>query len=159
MDNQKQISSPKITYITPSGLSNLVNELDYLRSANQSLSIGNFQDCLEEREDNGFSLEIEEYISIEDRIQEIENLLSNYQLITPGTNDKQVFLGDTVVIQEKGFPIEKYKIVEAAQANPAGGFISIKSPLGKALIGKKVGERVEIRAPGGIMNYRVVAVQ
>ena len=68
-------------------------------------------------------------------------------------------LGSTVVLREGDVEAETYTIVGAAEADPRMGLISNESPLGKALLGSKVGDDLEIKAPAGLLKFRVLAVQ
>lgn len=84
----------------------------------------------------------------ESRIQEIENILSNYELIKESTSTKIVKIGSVVVIKDLTFDEEdKYEIVGTIEANPLENKISCDSPLALAVIGHKVGETVEVAAP------------
>jgi len=67
-------------------------------------------------------------------------------------------VGSTVTIQEEGVDPEVYTIVGAAEANPAAGRISNESPLGKALLNHKVGDRVQVDAPAGAFAVNIVKV-
>lgn len=84
----------------------------------------------------------------EGRIQEIESILNNYELIKESTSTKTVKIGSMVVIKDLSFDEEdKYEIVGTIEANPLENKISCESPLALAVIGHKVGEVVEVNAP------------
>ena len=84
----------------------------------------------------------------ESRIQEIESILSNYELIKESTSTKIVKIGSIVVIKDLSFDEDdKYEIVGTIEANPLENKISCESPLALAVIGHKVGETVEVAAP------------
>ena len=92
----------------------------------------------------------------ESRIQEIENILSNYELIKESSSTKTVKIGSTVVIKDLSFDEEdKYEIVGTIEANPLENKISCESPLAMAVLGHKVGETVEVNAP---VPYKVEIV-
>ena len=95
------------------------------------------------------------------RIQEIEEILKNYQIITDdGRPHDFVRVGDWVTVSEEGYDEdERYHLVGAAEADPTEGRISNESPLGKALLGAKVGDVVRVKAPGGITEFRVVKIE
>ena len=63
------------------------------------------------------------------------------------------------MIRENGKDTETYTIVGTAEANPREGLISDESPLGTALLDSKVGDDIEINVPGGVLKFRIVAVQ
>lgn len=102
----------------------------------------------------------EEQAFTEGRIQKIENMLQNAEIINLSDIDEgEVALGRTVLFKElpDGFE-EEYKIVGAAEADPFAGKISNESPIAKALIGKKAGDKVTIETPGGEMNVEIISV-
>ena len=99
---------------------------------------------------------------IEGRILEIESKLAAAQIIDPATLDAggRVVFGTTVDLEEEesGAPVT-YQIVGDDEADLKLGLISISSPIARALIGKVVGDVAEVRAPGGVKNYEIVAVR
>lgn len=93
---------------------------------------------------------------IEGRIAEIENILKNAVAIEPGKADS-VQVGSTVHVElETGE--QTFQIVGSTEANPQEGKISNESPIGKALLGRKPGEEVEVDVPVGTMTYRIKKV-
>ncbi len=92
---------------------------------------------------------------VEGRIQEIESLLSNAVMIEATHDHQTVSLGSEVTLKDGGGKKSKYVIVGITEANPKEGKISNESPVGMALIGKKVGESVEIKAPAGMMTWKI----
>ena len=101
----------------------------------------------------------EELSFIDGRIDELEQILKQVVLISKNgvKNSKEIELGSSVALQIKG-KNENYMIVGEWEANPAEKKISHQSPLGKALIGKKAGDKVEIEAPAGKVLYTIVSV-
>lgn len=155
----QQITSRKVTYITPKGLAKLEGELDNLRTIRRMEIAQLLQETMGEAEETEYLIALEEQAFIEGRIRELESLLANYQVIEPGHSDGIVKLGSTVVIREHGNDTETYTIVGTAEADPGAGYISNESPLGQSLLDSRVGDDVEIKAPGGMLKFRVVAVQ
>jgi transcription elongation factor GreA len=149
----------KFTFVTAQGLKRLEEELHYLRTVKRAEIAQNLHDTVGDEEDNEYMLALDERSFIEGRIQEIERLLANVRVIGPGNSNGYVQMGSTVVVREDGTPIETYMIVGSPEANPREGFISDESPLGKALIGHRAGEDVEVDIPGGKMKYRLIAVR
>lgn len=147
-----------ITYITSQGLERLENELHYLRTVKRAELAENLRDTLGDEEDNEYLLALDEQAFVEGRIQELELLLANVQLIEPGHSNGYVQMGSTVFIRENGTPMETFTIVGSAEADPQAGFISNESPLGRALIGHRAGEEVNVMTPGGQMKVHLVAV-
>ena len=156
---QQQITSRKVTYITPKGLTRLIDELDTLRTIKRKEIVRQLQETMGEAEETEYLIALQEQSFIEGRIRDLELLLANYQVIEPGHSDGAVQLGNTVLIREEGSDIETYTIVGTAEANPGAGFISNESPLGRSLLDSRVGDDVEINAPGGTLKFRVVAIQ
>ncbi len=95
---------------------------------------------------------------VEGRIAEIENILKHSSLIKAPKDAKIVGLGSTVHLElEDG--VQRYQIVGSTEANPEQGKISNESPIGKALIGKKPGDKVEVEVPSGVINYKITKVE
>jgi transcription elongation factor GreA len=86
----------------------------------------------------------DEQTQIEDRIDELENILKNYELIKAGKNKGIVELGESVVIEAQDGKQRTLTIAGSLEADPAEGKISDESPMGEAMLGKKVGDSFEI---------------
>lgn len=86
-----------------------------------------------------------ELISMEIRLKELEYILKHAILVNNHKNTRKVTLGSTVTLEVNG-NTEKFTLVETLEANPMEGKISNESPIGKALIGKKVGDKIAITA-------------
>lgn len=151
----------KPVYVTPKGLAELERELQELTHEKRAELVERLHEAKEGSDwmDNSEYRLIEDELGfIEGRIQELENMLSAAQVITPDEDESTVNLGDTVVIQADG-SMEEYTIVGVAESAPAKGLISNESPLGRALLQRQVGEEVEVQAPGGSFYVRVMAVR
>ena len=96
---------------------------------------------------------------MERRISFLEDTLRNAQIIDKSSNQDVVGIGCDVTIVEKGEEHEEtYCIVGAAEANPREGKVSHESPLGKALMGQKVGARVKVETPEGRTSFRIRSI-
>src|SRR5437868_13369038 len=95
----------------------------------------------------------------EARIKELEAIIKNHVLIEQQTQHGIVAMGNTVRFAEDGADEEAYRIVGPAEANPKAGRVSYESALGKALIGHRVGDEVEIHTPGGAYSVRITAIE
>ncbi|MGD0857181.1 MAG: transcription elongation factor GreA [Dehalococcoidia bacterium] len=95
---------------------------------------------------------------IEGRISSLENIILNARIIEGPHHPGVVELGDTILIQNQDGKIDRYTIVGTTEANPVEGKISCESPVGKALLGKKKGAKVEVRTPAGIMKLQLIEV-
>jgi transcription elongation factor GreA len=153
-------TTDNLTYITPKGLEKLQTELAYLRSQRRREIADLLQETMGDCEDSEYLMALDEQAFVEGRIRQLEQLLANVKVIQPGQNHSGVVdLGSTVVLRDDHMETETYTIVGSAEADPQNGMISNESPLGKALLGSKAGEDVEYKTPGGLLNFRVLAVQ
>jgi len=105
-----------------------------------------------------------EYISarqeqdrVELRISELEHILKNVDIIKKPKNDGNVQLGSSVKL-EGGGQAKEFQVVGTVEADPLNGKISDESPIGKVLLGKKVGEEVEIKTPADTTTYKIVSI-
>lgn len=152
--------------LTQEGLDKLTNELEQLRTVGREKVADRLHRAFQDGQDDDFveNAELEaarnEQAFLEGRIQDLEDILKNYQIIddTAGPHDA-VRVGDWITVSEEGFDDdERYHLVGAAEADPAAGRISNESPLGVALLGKKVGDVVRVNAPNGVLEFRVVKI-
>ena len=148
----------KIYQITAAGRKELEVELSELKGRRAEIA-----DRIAEARDYGDLSENAEYDSareeqglVETRIAEIEDILMNAEEIKVKKSSK-VHLGSTVEI--KNGKAYTYTIVGPVEADPLSGKISDESPIGKALIGKTVGDEVVISTPKGDTKYKVVSVK
>ena len=151
------------TYLTPEGLKKLQEELEYLRTVKRKEVAERLHAALEEGGDLIENAEYEaaknEQAFVEGRIQELERLLANAKVIEEDMQREIVDLGTRVTVAEEDGTTHTYTIVGQAEAAPQEGLISNESPLGKALLGHKVGEEVEVRAPGGHFKVRILKIE
>jgi transcription elongation factor GreA len=95
---------------------------------------------------------------VEGRIQELEHMLASAQLIEEPPSADFVRLGCRVTVRTSDGEEETYHLVGSQEANPRRGLISNESPLGRALIGKRVGEETTVVAPGGSFTVEVLSI-
>jgi len=149
------------SYLTREGFDRLQQELDYLRKVKRIEVADRLRDALEDGEliENA---ELEaaknEQSFVEGRIKELEILLSNAHLIDESSKTDMIQVGSKVKVQEEGEDPEEFVIVGAAEADPRLGRISNESPLGKALLNHKAGDRVNVEAPGGSFEIEILSV-
>ncbi len=111
-------------------------------------------------ENAGYDAAKEEQGHVEGRINYVQALLKRSVIIDSVPKTGSVALGSRVTVREHGGEDpECYFIVGPAEADPADGKISNESPLGKALLGCKIGQSVTIRAPAGEMRFKVIAIE
>lgn len=95
----------------------------------------------------------------EARISEVEHILQNLELIeSPSGNSKVVQLGSRVKLKSEDGKTKEFQVVGTIEADPLEGKISDESPIGKALLGKKEGEAVEIKTPAETATYKIVNI-
>jgi transcription elongation factor GreA len=95
----------------------------------------------------------------EARISEIEHILSNVQVITaPSNSGSEVVLGSTVKLKSDSGKQKQFQVVGTVEADPLSGKISDESPIGQALMGKKNGEKIEIKLPAETISYTIVEI-
>jgi transcription elongation factor GreA len=125
---------------------------EILASLEYAKSLGDLSENVEyhqSREDQG---------KLEERISKIEQILKSSQIITKGGGDV-VEIGSTIVVQKENDKEQKtYTMVGSEEADMAEGKISNKSPFGEALFGKKKGQSISFKTPGGVVNYKVISV-
>ena len=148
-------------FLTKEGYQKLQGELDYLRTAKR-LEVAN---RLHEAMEGGELIENAEYEAakneqafVEGRIQELDILLATAKIIENGKKSDIVQLGSKATIKEGSFEAETFTIVGVAEANPREGKISNESPIGKAILNRKVGETVKVETPGGTYNVKILKV-
>jgi transcription elongation factor GreA len=156
----------KPNLLTPEGLERIREELNRLRTEGRERIAERLERAFADGQDDEFvdNAELEaarhEQSFLEGRIRELEEILGNYQLIEEnGGPHDVVHVGDRVTVREEDAEeTETYHLVGAAEADPAEGRISNESPLGKALLGKKVGATVNVSAPNGLINFRIIKI-
>jgi transcription elongation factor GreA len=149
-------------YLTPEGEAKLNAELQELkgpkreelsqrlRSAIQMGDLSENADYHKAKEDQGF---------LEGRIQEIEAILRNTVIIEETQSRGVVFIGSHVTIQEGSDDPETYHLVGPTEADPRHGRISYESPIGRALMDKKVGDVAEAETPGGKLKFKILKIE
>jgi transcription elongation factor GreA len=95
---------------------------------------------------------------VEGRIRALERQLSHVEIIQPGDLVSEVRLGSQVTILERGRLVKTYTIVGSVEADARSGLISDESPMGRALLGQHVGEIVEVAAPDGMYEIRIIGI-
>lgn len=94
----------------------------------------------------------------ESRVTEIEHILQNVKVITAPKSDNKVVLGSKVQLKSEDGKTKEFQVVGTVEADPLNGKISDESPIGKALLGKKNGEEVEIKTPAETATYRITDI-
>jgi transcription elongation factor GreA len=147
--------------LTTEGLTKLKSELAQLINEKRPAAIERLQKARsmgDLKENSEYSAAKEDLAFIEGRIQEIENILNKAIVSNPQTNNEFVDIGNKVVL-EKNNQKEEYMVVGEFETDPSQRKISSTSPLGKALMNKKVNDIVQVEAPAGKIEYKIVAIK
>lgn len=149
-------------HLTKEGVAELKSELETLLAqrgplADRIRTAREFGDLAENAE---YSSAREEQEKVEGRIAEIENILQNLEVIRKPANDSKVRLGSSVKLKAKGSgtKTKEFQVVGTVEADPLNGKISDESPIGKALMGQKEGDEVEIKTPAETATYKIVDI-
>jgi transcription elongation factor GreA len=156
----------KETFLTPEGAARLRAELEDLikvkrpalaRRLREAIQMGDLSenaDYIMAKEDQAF---------LEGRIQELEAVLRNATISVPANQGsglaETVVVGCVVTVQEKGEDPEDFQLVGAKEADPGQNKISNESPIGRALMGRRVGERVKVETPGGSLQFDILKIK
>lgn len=150
------------TYITQEGLEKLKKELhDLVHIKRKEIAwrmeqAKEFGDLSENAE---YTTARNEQAFIEGRIAELNAILKSATIIKETKSDGLIRVGSKIKIKDDtGRVVREYKIVGSQEADPTLGLISNESPLGKAFLGKKAGEIVEIVVPKGIIRYEIIEI-
>jgi transcription elongation factor GreA len=150
----------KTVYLTPEGKAALEQELEQLLTRRQAL----LQRIQEERDFGAFAeggepdADKTDLAFVEGKILTIENQLRQAVLVTSHAAD-QVSMGSTVTVVDVDGVEETYTILGAPEARPTEGRISNESPVGKALMGKRVGDQIAVKVPSGSLEYTIKSIK
>jgi len=104
----------------------------------------------------------EDQAFLEGRILELEAVLRNATIVPEkenGATHDTVAVGATITVQEPGEKEEHFTLVGAKEADPRNGRISNESPIGRAILGRRIGETVQVETPGGRFDLKIVNIQ
>lgn len=150
-------------YLTAGGLEDLRREFEHLVNVKRPALADRLHRAIQQgdlSENADYTTAKEEQGFLEGRIQQIEVMLRNATIIEENNSSDLVALGSRVAVVEQGFEeAETYRIVGPAEADPTKGYVSNESPLGMALLGRRVGDAVTVVAPAGNIVFRVIAIE
>jgi transcription elongation factor GreA len=149
----------KTVPLTLDGKAKLEDELEELRIQRRAVAerIHNAQELGTSQNDAEYDDAKQEQGMVEGRIVEIEDSLRRASIITSKANGGRISLGSIVVVSQNGNE-QSFQIVGAPEADPANGKISNESPVGRALLGKTIGDTVDVNAPRGVVKMEIVKV-
>jgi transcription elongation factor GreA len=149
-------------FITKQGLEKLKKDLEYLKTVKRQEIAQSLQKAKElgDLSENAEYSQAKEAQSFnEGRISELEEIIKNTTTIKKAINNGGIVqIGSTIEI-ENGKINREYTIIGSEEADPVNGRISNESPLGRAFLGKKLNDEVEIETPGGKIRYRILKIK
>ena len=154
----------KKNILTYAGLTKLENELQDLKVIKRKEVAEKIKEAREQgdlSENAEYDAAKDEQRDIETRIEEIEKILKNAEVVVEDEIDlEKINIGCKVKVLDKSLKEEiEFKIVGSTEANSLMNMISNESPVGKELLGKKVGQTVSIETQAGIIKYKVIDIQ
>jgi transcription elongation factor GreA len=151
----------KTVFLTKAGFDKFQNELEYLRSYKRAEIATRLREAMrfdEDQIDVEYQMTKDEQSLVEGRIQELERLLARARILESKKTNGKVTLGSTVTVKEEGRDPEEFTIVSSAEANSILKLISDESPLGSSLLGRRVGDEIEVSAPKGILKFKILGI-
>ena len=154
----------KKNILTYAGLKKLEDELHDLKVVRRKEVAGKIKEAREQgdlSENAEYDAAKDEQRDIEARIEEIEKILKNAEVVVEDEVDfDKINIGCSVLVYDKEFDEEiQFKIVGSTEANSLQGKISNESPVGQALLGKKVGDEIQVETQAGVMEYKVLNIE
>ena len=151
----------KKVMLTEDGYNKLVEKLNYLKSVRRieiaerlkaAIALGDLS------ENSEYDDAKNEQAFLEGEIQELENKIRNSDIIKAG-DGKTVTMGSRVTVKDLEFDEEEtFLIVGSTEADPDEGKISNESPLGEARLGQKIGRTINVNAPAGVIQYKIMGI-
>ncbi|MCF7888399.1 MAG: transcription elongation factor GreA [Candidatus Omnitrophica bacterium] len=150
-------------HLTQNGYEKLSNQLDYLKQKKRreiTAAIEHARSLGDLKENAEYHAAKEAMATNEQKIRELEDKLSRAEIIdTKNIDKKKAYLGAKVKLKDLESDEEIiYKLVGQDEANPFQDLISISSPVGKSLLGRKKGDIVKVEAPVGILSYEIIEI-
>ncbi len=160
-------SERKIYHLTPEGFAKKQERLEYLRTVKRKEVADYIHDAKEAgdiSESSAYEEAKHEQAKVEGEILELERLLAVAVVMTPDMygnveGPRVVRIGMQVDVETDNGASRKFKLVETFEADPKSGLISDQSPVGKALIGHKEGDEVNVSTPGGVTSYTILSIK
>ena len=151
----------RIHYLTPEGLAKVRQELEILtqvkrREIAERLEFAIKQGDISENAD--YEVAKQDQAFIEGKISELEDIVLRAEIIEKKPVTGEVQVGSLVTVREDGYPPETYTIVGPTEAEPSNGRISHESPVGAALLGKRVGDVAKIATPSGELDLEITEI-
>ena len=154
----------KKNLLTYAGLKKLEEELHDLKVVKRKEVAGKIKEAREQgdlSENAEYDAAKDEQRDIETHIDELEEILKNAEVVQDNNTDKDAIKMESVVkLHDVEYDEDiEYVIVGSSEADSLNNKISNESPLGAAMLGKKVGDTVKVEAPAGVIEYKIISVQ
>lgn len=153
---------PHSSYLTADGIKKLQEEMEYLVNVRRREIAGQIADAKADgdiSENAGYDEAKNAQAFNEGRILTVKNILSTAVVIGKNGSKEIVNIGCTVTIRDARFGDEEtYTIVGSAEVDPVNGRISLKSPIGRALMGHRKGDMVDVQTPGGSVEFELISI-
>ncbi len=147
-------------FLTPEGIKKIEKEIIDLKKEKPLISerIRDAKELGDLSENSEYTTSKEDLARTNSRIKELENLLKTAEVVDNREKNDSVAIGSEVIIEINGASKE-YKLVGSEESDPSQGLLSYQSPFGEALLGKKIGEQVEIQTPKGKIQTTIKQIQ
>lgn len=147
-------------FLTEDGRQRAITQLEFLRTVKRAEVAQYLQEAREAGDviDNAAYEDAKDaQTRLESRILELEQMLASAKTIS-NVSTQEISLGSVVQVRTADARSYQYTLVGAYEAKPAAGLISYESPVGKALLGRKVGDVVTVSTPGGVKVYTILSI-
>lgn len=149
----------EVTYLTPEGKAEMEQELKRMKELDRPALAQRLKEAVamgDLKENADYHDTREKMSMLDGRIQRLEIILRSAVLVENDGSTDEVRIGSTVTIREVGEDEDEiYTIVGPAEANPAEGRISQKSPIGAALLSRRKGDKVKVETPNGTITFKI----
>lgn len=149
-------------FLTPEGAKKLQQELEHLTGVKRVELAARLRDAIKMgdlSENADYIAAKEEQAFLEGKIMEIQETLRRAVVVAQATSNETASIGKRVTVAEDGADPETFILVGAKEADPREGKISHESPIGKALMGKRVGEIAHAETPGGTIVFKLLKIE
>lgn len=158
--NTKVFRPAKDIYLTPDGVKETQKELKFLKSVKRLEVTDRIQKALEFgdlAENSEYDAALDEQSLVENKITYLDNVLRNAKIIDEAIGQDIISIGSTVTVNLDG-KVDKFTIVGRDEVNPSKKYISNESPLGRSILGTKVGQTVQVKAPNKDYVCKIIKI-
>ncbi len=154
----RQKSDPHLTPEKFREFSETLKKLKEIKRPREAAEVKRLAEMGDFSENAGYQMAKSRLRGINRRIDEISDLLTRAEIITPNKNPEQVELGNLITLEKEGKQ-KKYRLLGSAETDPQNGVISHNSPLGGTLLGKKIGDQIQISLADRTINYKIIDIE